>query len=131
MKKIFLLAIALFLLAACSAAPGANVAGEWKLVSYGDTPALPNVDTSIKFGTDGQVSGNVGCNSFGGSYEMKGDKITFGAMMSTLMFCEETSNQEQSVLSAFADGVSLQIKLDGDTLTITSPDGASVVLARK
>ena len=135
MKKTFLLAIALFILTACSSA-SPDIVGDWKLESYGNaanpTPAIPNVDTSIKFDPNGQMSGNVGCNSFGGSYETSGDKITFDSIMSTMMYCDETSAQEQAVLSALSDNVKLQIKLNGNTATITSPDGASVVnLARK
>ena len=135
MKKTFLLAITLFILAACLSA-SADITGDWKLISYGDagnpTPAIPNVDTSIKFDSNGQISGNVGCNSFGGNYEVSGDKITFTSIMSTLMYCEETSSQEQALLSVFSDKVNLQIQMNDDTLTITSADGTSVVnLARK
>ena len=135
MKKTFLLAITLFILAACSSA-SADITGEWRLISYGDagntTPAIPNVDTSIKFDSNGQITGNVGCNSFGGNYEVNGDKITFSSIMSTLMYCEETSSQEQAVLGIFSDNVNLQIQMNGDTLTITSANSASVVnLARK
>jgi heat shock protein HslJ len=134
MKKIFLIVLALFVLTACSNA-GADISGDWKLVSYGDaanpTPALPDVDTFIKF-EDGQMSGNVGCNGFGGNYELEGDKITFSGIMSTMMFCEETSTQEQGVLGMFSDSLALQIQLDSETLTVTSADGTSVVnLARK
>jgi heat shock protein HslJ len=135
MKKIFLLVITLFILAACSSA-SADIAGDWKLISYGNatktTPAIPDVDTSIKFDSNGQISGNVGCNSFGGNYEVSGDKISFSSIMSTLMYCEETSSQEQAVLRIFSDNVNLQIQMNGNTLTITSADGTSAVnLARK
>jgi heat shock protein HslJ len=135
MKKIFLLVIALFILAACSST-SKDITGEWKLVSYGDaanpTPVIPNVDTSIKFDSNGQLSGNVGCNGFGGNYELSADKITFSEIMCTMMYCEETSLQEQGVLGVFSDSVKLQIQLNGGSLTITSADGSSVVnLARK
>jgi heat shock protein HslJ len=131
MKKIHLLLTAFFLLAlsACSAAKP-DLSGEWKLVSYGDianpTPALPEVDTSITF-ENGQMGGNVGCNGFGGEYSLNGDQITFNGIMSTLMFCEETSAQEQGVLGVFSDNVPLQIQVNGDSLSITSADGASAV----
>jgi heat shock protein HslJ len=135
MKKTFLFVIALLILTACSTV-SSDITGDWKLVSHGDaanpTPALPNVDASINFDANGQMSGNVGCNGFGGSYEMSGDTITFSSIMSTLMYCEQTSAQEQSVLGVFSDKVKLKIQLDGDILTITSADGSSVaVLARK
>jgi len=129
MKKISLILIVLFMLTACSSAKP-DISGDWKLVSYGDaanpTPALPDVDTTIKF-ESGQMSGNVGCNGFGGAYELGGDKITFSGVMSTMMYCEETSAQEQSVLGIFSDGVALQIQRSGDTLTITSFDGSLVI----
>ncbi len=136
MKKSHLLltALLILILTACSPA-NPDLSGDWKLVSYGDianpTPALPGVDTTIQF-ENGQMSGNVGCNGFGGSYELSGDKITFSGIMSTLMYCEETSAQEQGVLGVFSDNVALPIQLNGNNLTITSADGASVVnLARK
>ncbi len=134
MKRIFLIAIVVLALTACSIAKP-DLSGEWKLVSYGDaaspTPALPDVDTSIKF-ENGQMSGNVGCNGFGGAYKLSGDKITFSGIMSTMMYCEESMMQEQGVLGVFSDSVALQIQLNDNFLTITSADGASVVnLARK
>ncbi|MEW5939446.1 MAG: META domain-containing protein [Chloroflexota bacterium] len=135
MKKILILALAIFLLAACASTPKVDLSGEWKLISYGDaaspTPALPGVETSIKF-ENGQMTGNVGCNGFGGEYELKGDTLTFGPVMSTLMFCEATSDQEQGVLSLFAEGKALTLQMNGDALTIISADGSSVVnLVRK
>lgn len=134
MKKIYLLAIVLLTIAACSS-PSTDITGEWKLISYGDTgnptPALPNVDTSFKF-ENGQLNGNAGCNTFGGSYGLKDNTLTFGAIMSTLMFCDTTSTQEQGVLSIFSNNANLQIKINNATLTLTSADGRSVVnLARK
>ena len=135
MKKLFFAVLMLLVLAACSNS-SVDVLGEWKLVSYGDaanpTPSLADVDTSIEFDPNGQMTGNVGCNGFGGGYEIKGDKITFNGIMSTMMYCDETSAQEQGVLSMFADNAQLKIQMNGDTLTIASADGASVVnLARK
>lgn len=138
MKKTILIAIALVILSACSSGSAASVdiTGEWKLISYGDaanpTPAIPKVDSSITFESNGQIRGNVGCNSFGGNYEVNGAKITFNSMMATLMYCEESSSQEQAVLSVFSDNMKLSIQMNDDTLTITSADGSSVViLARK
>ncbi len=135
MKKFVLSILALLILAACSGA-SAQITGEWKLVSYGNaaspTPAVSGVDASIKFDADGQMGGNLGCNTFGGNYETSGGTITFSGVMSTMMYCDTTSPQEQAVLGVFADGVKLNMQMNGDALTITSADGASVVnLVRK
>lgn len=135
MKKIFvLLSVMAFALAACSPAASASIAGEWTLESYGDpanpTPAAPDVETSIIFGEDGQVNGTAGCNGFGGDYKVGDGTITFGALVSTLMFCEGAAGeQETAVFGVFVETASYS--LDGNTLTITSADGSSVVVLAK
>ena len=130
MKKLLLLALTVLALAACASTPAPNLSGAWTLVSYGDasnpTNALPGVDTQIEF-NNGQMNGNVGCNGFGGEYEQNGDTLTFGPVMSTLMFCDATAAQEQGVLGLFIPEETLTLHLDGDTLTITSADGLSAI----
>ena len=128
----FLIALAGIFLSACSGAP-ADIAGEWRLVSYGaaSNPEPAAGETSIHFGADGQLTGNVGCNSFSGEYRLSGAKIEFGPIMSTLMAClGPISEQEGAVFAVFANAS--PFALTGDALTITSADGGMViVLARK
>jgi heat shock protein HslJ len=134
MKKFVIGLFTLLMLAACAGGNSASIEGTWRLVSYGSpteqTPAAADIDTSIEF-NDGQVSGNVGCNGFGGQYEVEGDKITFSDMVSTLMFCEgPAGDQESATLAVLRD--SATYVLDGNTLTITSADATTmIVLARK
>jgi heat shock protein HslJ len=128
LKIIPLLVIAALALAACS---GNSLAGtSWTLVSYGDpaapTMAVSGVDTSLNFDNNGQVGGSMGCNSFGGDYSVKGDKITFGSIISTEMACDELRmSQETSTFAVMSGTVSYTI--NGDTLTITSADGSKVM----
>ncbi len=136
MKKILFPLIAVFILAACaSGGASASITGTWKLIAYGPAsnpaPAAADVDTSIEFGSDGKLSGNVGCNGFGGDFKVDGDTITFSPIMSTLMFCDSPAgDQETTTFNVFTE--SATFVMDGDTLTITSADGGSViVLARK
>jgi heat shock protein HslJ len=130
-----LLVIAGYLLAACSSNLPASLTGTWRLASYGSpssqTPTAPNVDTSIEFGSEGEFSGNVGCNGFGGKYAVGNKTITFSEVMSTLMFCEgQVGDQEKATLSVLQG--STKFVLDSNTLTITSADGSSaIVLERK
>ena len=134
MKKLIVGLLALLILTACAGGSPATIKGQWELVSYGSAsnqiPAVPDVDTSIEF-LDGQLNGNVGCNGFGGEYEVDGDTIKFGPVMSTLMFCEGPVGEQETIsLNVFQE--SATFVLDGDTLTVTSADGNSViVLARK
>jgi heat shock protein HslJ len=72
------------------------------------------------------VSGTVGCNSFGGDYTIEGETITFSAINSTLMACADPiMQQESAVLGALVDTVNF--KVSGNTLTITSVDGSSAL----
>lgn len=134
MKKFVVGLFVLLIAAACASGSSASVTGTWKLVSYGSAseqkPAVADVDTSIEF-KEGQVTGNVGCNGFGGKYEVNGDQITFSEVVSTLMFCEgPVGDQELATLAVLRE--SSTYVLEGDTLTVISADGNSaIVLARK
>jgi heat shock protein HslJ len=140
MKKAhFILIVVLIgsLISACAGNAGssATIVGEWELVSYGSaaspTPALPDVETSINFGADGRFGGTVGCNGFGAEYKVSGDEVTFDAIVSTMMYCEAVAEQESAVIGALSENP-VKFQLDGDTLTLTSANGTSVVvLARK
>ena len=118
-------------LSACAPASSPALTGkDWKLVSYGppsaQTPAVPNVDTKLTFNTDGNLTGTLGCNSLGGTYTVKDDKITFGPIVSTLMACADPQmKQEGTALQVLKD--TAQFKLSGSTLTITSADGINVL----
>jgi len=135
MKKLVMIVFVMMLiLTACSGGESESVSGTWSLVSYGDpanqTSAAPDVDTSIEF-KDGQMSGNVGCNGFGGKYEVDGDTIKFSDVVSTLMFCEgPIGDQETTALNVLRENATFV--LDGNQVTIKSADGsAAIVLARK
>src|SRR6185369_10806025 len=107
MKRLIVGLLVVVVLAACSGGASASITGQWKLVSYGSaasqTPAASDVDTSIEF-LDGKLNGNVGCNGFGGDYEVKDDTLTLGPIMSTMMFCEgPVGDQETGTLTVLKD----------------------------
>ena len=138
MKKsiLFMIASIFFvgtILTACTGGASADIVGEWRLVSFGpaSSPREAAGETSINFGADGQMAGNVGCNSFSGEYTVSGMKIEFGPIMSTLMGCMDTvGDQESATFAVFANTATFA--LTGDMLTITSADASMVVvLARK
>ena len=134
MKSILYSILIVFMLSACSAGKTASIQGQWKLVSYGpptsQTVAVPDVETSIDFDPEGRMSGNVGCNNFSGEYNMDGDMIMFGPVMSTRMFCKAVAEQESGGLVVLQESVSVVV--NGNIATITSADGnSSIVLERK
>lgn len=70
----------------------------WKETLLNDdtrtTPKSPDL-FSLKFTTDGQVSGTTDCNNFFGSFTIEADKaITFGPLASTKKFCADSQETE-------------------------------------
>jgi heat shock protein HslJ len=130
---LMLLSLALTL-PACGSGTSASLTGtSWKLTTWEaggvQNPTAPGVETSLVFGNDDQVSGNLGCNSFGGTYSVTNGKITFGNLMSTLMACQEPQmSQETHAFQVLRGTASYTLK--GDVLTITNGT-LSLTLERK
>lgn len=129
MRKLAIGLFVILLLTACTGRSSASMDGQWKLVSFNQTPAAPDVETSIEF-KDGQMSGNVGCNGFGGEYKVKGDAVEFGPVMSTMMFCEGPVGEQETGTLAVLQGKT-SFAINENILTITSADGKSVIVLKK
>lgn len=70
----------------------------WRLVSFGDLgseqgPVEGSLVTLIL--ANGQAGGYGGCNSYGGTYQVEGDSITFDEMVRTERACEDERITEQ------------------------------------
>ena len=126
-KTIYLVLLFVLLLSACAAPSSGSGAlqGTWKLTQYGSSdvmmPAVEDADASLTFADDGTVSGSGGCNSLGGTYEVKGSEITFGQMTSTLMACDDARNAQESFVTQVLTGTA-QYEVKDQTLTITNGD---------
>ena len=114
--------IVAMLLASCGGAGGdgksANLEGtRWTLTAFNKNRPLDGNEPTISF-EDGQVGGTTGCNSYGGGYEVDGEKLSFGAMFMTEMWCEgeDLMDQESTHLELLGQAESFQI-VDG-VLTI-------------
>jgi heat shock protein HslJ len=121
-----------FTLAGCSPQPTANdlTGTSWHLVSYGpesqQIPAAEGVTTLVQFTLDGQVSGSLGCNQFSGQYSVKGDKITFDQLISTLMACPEPQMSQESAGFQVLTGT-VKFQLDGNSLVIFDESGQNAI----
>lgn len=104
---------------------------EWRLVSLGPSGAeadvVPGTTVTLKFGEDGRASGSTGCNSYGGTYEARGDRVTFGRLVSTRRACldQNANQQEQRFLAALE--AANRFRLGSDRLTIFSDRGRNVL----
>lgn len=113
MMKLILTVLSLILvpgLIACSTGAREGVLEDkvWVLESYGNAGNLKNMltDTEITaefISAEGTVRGSAGCNSYFGSYELKGNQLSIpGPIGATEMYCmkpEGVMDQEQEYLS--------------------------------
>ena len=127
MKRVlFAILVSGLILAACATQPKTPVIGTWLVVSYGQgpkqTPALPDLNRSIIFDGDRTINGNVGCNSFKGTYTIDNTKITFQSIETMKLNCppDAIMKQEQAILQILNG--SADFKIDGRYLTITNND---------
>ena len=76
----------------------------WTLTSLDNTLPLKGRKLTIDF-AEGKFSGSSGCNSYGGSYEIKGEKISTGSIAMTMMACVDPGvmEQEQTFLEYLQD----------------------------
>jgi heat shock protein HslJ len=129
-KSFILVMLIVMLLSACS--NNENPVGDplsgtsWELVYYRKSPVIEGVTVTADF-EEGQVKGSSGCNSYSGSYQVEGDKISFGPLMSTLMACldpEGVMDQETMYLAWLQDAQTYQIQ--DDQLLIFRSDGEAL-----
>ena len=122
-----LAAVLLVSLAAC-ALPGLPTGDplkgtSWRLVTLGGAGLIPGSQITATF-EDGQVHGSAGCNSYGGSYQVSGDKLTMDAMFMTEMACMDPQgvmDQERQYLEML--GMAQTFKLSGGQLQVFSAGG--------
>lgn len=94
----------------------------WKLVSFGqgdvETPVIEGSNLTLTFEPEGEMGGEGGCNSYGGSYQIEGQEITFEEIASTLRACaEDVLNQQEMDFLQALNQVD-RFDLAGDNLTL-------------
>jgi heat shock protein HslJ len=92
-------------LTATGAVAAAQLAGsEWRPTAIGgiEVPADPGM--FVRFGGDGKLAGNGGCNRFFGTYKLAGERIEIGKLGATRMACPEpVMERETRFLQALAN----------------------------
>jgi putative lipoprotein len=109
-----------------SAEAGSIEGTTWRLSSLGGEDAAAGVVSTLTFDDDNNISGNGGCNSFGGKASFDGAKLKIADVFSTMMACEQPKmEQEAAFLAALAKTASYTV--EGGTLTLL--DGSGTPLA--
>ncbi len=101
----------------------------WVLMSSGEPNSPqsvpPGVIITANFSTDGQLSGNSGCNSYFADYTTQEDQITITQPGSTMMACPIGMEEEAEYLAALAQAE--QYSITGRDLSITYDNGSGVL----
>jgi len=100
----------------------------WVSALYNDgTTVTPNKAGKfvITFGADGKFSATTDCNSVSGSYTATKTTISFGNMMSTLMFCE--GSQESTFTKILGSAQSYQFTSKGELVFNLEFDSGSAI----
>ena len=140
MKKLifaFYVLFATLVMTGCKCTKGtvskdALVSSGWVLSAMNGNNTLkskfPNKLPNITFTADNKVSGNGGCNQYGGSYTVDADgKLGLGQMMSTKMFCQGVAEDEYMKNLSKAD----KAKIEDKNLVLYSGDEVVLVFVPK
>ena len=104
---------------------------DWRLDSLGpsgsEAPVIAGTTVTLKFGEDGRASGSTGCNSYSGTYQVRGDNISFSRLISTRRACldQNANQQEQRFLSTLE--AANRFRLSSNRLIILSDRARSTL----
>jgi heat shock protein HslJ len=112
-----------------TAAPATGLGGtKWNLMYLVDSarqsksPVLANTQITLIFDTNGNLSGNDGCNQYSGTYKVNGNQITIGPLISTMMACApDVMQQESTYMIALQSATSFD--QSAQQLILTHPAG--------
>jgi heat shock protein HslJ len=110
------------------------IIAKWTATSYYTGSAVQSVATGSTLTADfdgEQVTGNGGCNTFGGPYELGASTIKIGPFRSTLKACADPAltTQEQQYLAALELATTYEVT--GARLELFRADGGITVTFEK
>lgn len=85
----------------------------------------------LKISDKGEVDGNYGCNTFGSTAAIEGDRVDFETTMSTEMACTDMNMDFEESLAATLDAGALTAETGDGTLTLTSDKGTVIKLTEE
>lgn len=105
---------------------------EWQVTNLnGEDVSVPaeavaDAETSIHFGDDGRLYGRAFCNSFNGSYQLQGDKLSASQLAGTMMMCSDAQMQhERTMLDVLGHAQRIEWNANGG-LVIFAKDGRTL-----
>ena len=108
------------------------IGGEWIVEDIAGLGVLDNVQVSLSFDGEGNISGSGGCNRLIAGYTMTGEGVDIANdIATTMMACPDAvMTQERAFLRTLGQTVRFDIDATG-ALILFGPDGAAAVTARR
>jgi heat shock protein HslJ len=120
----------LLLLAGCASTPGGLRAdgGSWRVVDLNGLPVVEGRAPTLAL-ADGRLTGNTGCNSFGGRYDLsRQEGIRFTDIAVTEMACEPPVMEQERRFLAILNAVQGYSRYGDGSLSLVAADGSALRL---
>jgi heat shock protein HslJ len=128
-----MLTLALLLMTGCTTTTSTELTDRtWSLAAVDGIASLPSgvATPTIRFGSDGRVSGNTGCNGAGGGYELNEQRLTIGPLTVTRRACAAREGNELEHAYIRAVEATRQFRIAGGELELLDASGAVVARFR-
>ena len=105
-----------------------NLEGAWHVISLQGIDSISKKPTLIFNTENNTISGNAGCNSYGGSFIIDGNKITIKKGFSTKMYCSN-----MNIENAFFENLKkiTTYTIENDTLLLLSDKNKTQIILEK
>jgi len=105
--RLVIAALAAVVASSCAHAGGPLAGSEWRPLEIAGVAVPAEPEIFVRFGGEGRLEGNGGCNGFFGTYKLDGDAIEIGLIGATRRACEEpVMNLDMRLFDALAKSVS-------------------------
>ena len=91
----------------------------WIAESIEGSPISSDVQSTVAFEDGGRISGNTGCNSFLGTYQISDDRMVIGPLAVTKKLCPPSADEQERLFVGALTSVQ-RIELEDDLLLLFS-----------
>lgn len=92
---------------------------EWLLEDLGGQGVVDRVQSTIRFGEDGRITGTGGCNRYFAGFEREGDRLSVGVIGSSRMLCPPAVMEQEGQFLQAIEAAQI-LRLEGSYLYIES-----------
>jgi heat shock protein HslJ len=106
----------------------------WRLQSFNNGKGGMSTTVSTSniyaiFGEDGRVTGNAGCNTFSGNYQIDDDRIRIDQIMATELYCADSGDIMETENAFFMNlSQAATFNIINDTLTLFNDEGNKLLV---